>query len=258
MMSALGMEARAVRRVLRAFGEEGLNQLRLQPDSIAARGRAALLDVPVIVSGPGTGPAGQARVREAVMRLPDRVSVVIFAGLAGGLREEAAGADGVVVARRVVDEHGGEWRSGGASVDAADDSTVLGVDRIIATPAEKKRLGERTGAAAVDMESAAFARACGERGLEWVVVRAVSDSVNEHLPEEVASWIDDRGRSIMSRVVLDVARRPSLARAVWMAVKCTGPVLRSLGERAATLAEGAVVQQLGGDRVSESVGSSPP
>ncbi|MDQ3623020.1 MAG: hypothetical protein M3463_11095 [Verrucomicrobiota bacterium] len=52
----------------------------------------------------------------------------------------------------------------------------------VETVAAKAQLARETGAAAVDMETAAVARICGERGVPLLAVRVISDAADEPLP----------------------------------------------------------------------------
>ena len=93
-------------------------------------------------------------------------------GLAGALRD---GLDSgtVVDATRVVDVEGTVlWEGGPLGVPGAEPVTMLAAERVVDNPAERRRLHERTGADAADLESGPLARSGRLRG----VVRAVSDT----------------------------------------------------------------------------------
>jgi adenosylhomocysteine nucleosidase len=55
------------------------------------------------------------------------------------------------------------------------------VDRVVATPEEKRALGAG-GALAVDLESAQVARAATEAGVAWLALRAIVDDAHTALP----------------------------------------------------------------------------
>jgi adenosylhomocysteine nucleosidase len=58
---------------------------------------------------------------------------------------------------------------------------ILTSHRVLATGAEKRRAKERTGAIAVDMETAAIASEATARGLPFVAIRAVLDEVDDEI-----------------------------------------------------------------------------
>jgi hypothetical protein len=60
------------------------------------------------------------------------------------------------------------------------------------------------------MESAAFARVASARRWKWAVVRGISDTVDETLPEGIGDWVDDRGRLRIWAVVRAIIARPVL------------------------------------------------
>jgi adenosylhomocysteine nucleosidase len=125
--------------------------------------------------------ARRAGVRSALVGLGARNGVpegsVISFGLAGALRD---GLDpGTVVdATRIVDVEGTVlWESGPLGVPGAEAVTILAADAVVDDPAERRRLHERTGADAADLESGPLARSGRLRG----VLRAVSDTPSRPL-----------------------------------------------------------------------------
>ena len=98
-------------------------------------------------------------------------------GLAGALRDDLA-AGTVLDATRVVDGDGAVlWEGGPLGVSGAQKGTILAADAIVDDPGERRRLYERTGADAVDLESGPLARSGRLRG----VLRAVSDTPSQPL-----------------------------------------------------------------------------
>lgn len=58
----------------------------------------------------------------------------------------------------------------------------VATDRVLTQSSQKRILGERTGAVAVDMESGAIGQVAKQYGLPFLIVRSISDGVNEDLP----------------------------------------------------------------------------
>jgi hypothetical protein len=112
---------------------------------------------------------------------------VVSFGIAGSLSEDLP-VGTVIDATRVVDESGSVlWQGGPLGVLGAREGTILGASEIVDDPAERARLRARTGADAVDMESAIFARAGRLAGC----VRAVSDTPGRQLGPLVHAFRDD-------------------------------------------------------------------
>ena len=97
-------------------------------------------------------------------------------GVAGGLDGLDVGS--VIDATRIVAEDGTVlWEGPGLGIAGARQGTILALDRIADTPEERRRLHERTGADAVDMESGVLAATGRLDGC----VRAVSDTPERSL-----------------------------------------------------------------------------
>src|SRR5207253_1642126 len=78
-----------------------------------------------------------------------------------------------------------------------------------ADPAEKRGLADRTGADAVDMESAAIEGVCAARGVPFRAVRAVSDTVDTALSPELVRLLSG-GRVSPWKAAVALAGKPSL------------------------------------------------
>ncbi|MFM8872608.1 MAG: hypothetical protein ACKOJI_04510 [Phycisphaerales bacterium] len=138
---------------------------------------------------------------------PPEGATVVLAGVAGATSPIDAGH--AVAVGRVVDGRGGEWTP---PIGTATPRTArcLSVDEVLASTEAKDRAARNHGADLVDMESAAFARAASARGWRWAVVRGISDTVDETLPEGVGDWVDGHGRLRIWHVVRAILRRPTL------------------------------------------------
>jgi hypothetical protein len=79
---------------------------------------------------------------------------------------------------------------------------------VITTPTEKRRLADRTGAIAVDMETAGAARGAQAQGLPWLAVRAITDGVDDRLPLDFNTLTDVNGDVDRGRVLRATLTRP--------------------------------------------------
>ncbi len=82
------------------------------------------------------------------------------------------------------------------------------IDRVAVTAGEKRDLRESTGAAAVDMESAAIARKAAEWGVPFYAIRAVSDTALEDMPLDFNIYRDAAGRFSRTRIAMAAVARP--------------------------------------------------
>jgi adenosylhomocysteine nucleosidase len=109
----------------------------------------------------------------------------------------------------------GEVLRPGRIVNAGDGSSEIlgGADGVlvtfgsVASPAQKKSLRESFGARAVDMESAAVARAAEARGIAFEAVKVISDASDFKLPS-MEQFVDPKGRFSEWRFAFFVAVRP--------------------------------------------------
>jgi len=85
---------------------------------------------------------------------------------------------------------------------------VVSVDRVAFTAQEKCELRAATGAAVVEMESAAVAQKAREWNVPFGCVRVVSDAAGEDLPLDFNRYRDADGRFERTRIALAALGRP--------------------------------------------------
>jgi len=152
------------------------------------RGRFGNREIVLIESGPGCQ-----RAAKATHALIDayRPRLVVASGFAGGLDAKMRRHD-LIVADSLLDAQSGEialdpaafvpWL---AEVQNIHCGRLLTLDRIVRLRDEKRRVGDQHQALAVDMESFAVAKVCQERDVPVLVVRAISDAVDDELPPDI-------------------------------------------------------------------------
>lgn len=144
----------------------------------------------VVVVESGIGAAAAAAATDALIE-GHEPAWVISAGFAGGLAPTLQRND-VVLVNEIV-RPGAERLAIDVRVSPEAAARVPGlhlgrlvtVDRAVADPAEKRSLAAAHSALAVDMESWAVADVCRRRKVRCLVVRVVSDTVDDRLPQEV-------------------------------------------------------------------------
>ena len=87
---------------------------------------------------------------------------------------------------------------------------VLCVDEPLLTPADKARAHGRTGALAVDMESAAVAEVALQKGTPFFCLRVICDPAERGVERELLQGVDYRGNSRPFHLMAAVCRRPRL------------------------------------------------
>jgi adenosylhomocysteine nucleosidase len=80
---------------------------------------------------------------------------------------------------------------------------------ILASREERAALFHRTGATAVDMESASVALVAEESGVPLLVIRAITDTTQRGIPRALLNSIDEFGRLRLSRFLPGLTRHPA-------------------------------------------------
>jgi adenosylhomocysteine nucleosidase len=181
VVAALASEARALGHSMPRGGDPPLSEL-------AVLGEGSLLALSGI---------GRAAAAAAAQALVDAgVSALMTFGMAGGL-DPALRAGSVVIPRELISSDGARyaacrtWREQVAAAVSAlyavSDGNLLTSTHAIETPADKAAAFRRTGAAAVDMESAAVAEIAAKHNLPFIAVRVIVDTAADMLPRAVVA-----------------------------------------------------------------------
>lgn len=131
---------------------------------------------------------GRDRARQRIDQLlsqRDRPRVVVMAGYAGALRTGLTVGD-VIIAAEVVDEYGASWPTSWPGKRAG---RVVSAQQLVGDSRQKRELGKRLQADAVDMESAAVAEACSNSGVPFGSVRVISDDADTSLSPRLARML---------------------------------------------------------------------
>jgi adenosylhomocysteine nucleosidase len=186
---AFAREAAVFRRRLAGRTALGIDGLR------GFRGRLGSAEVVGVATGLGINRAADT-ARRALQSFA-AADLVIATGLAGALSEELQPGDLVLADRLLLDGDRPGLAPVTIEISPTDlarfkaalaarplrfaTGTILTAARILKDGAAKRDARARTGALAVDMESAAIAAEAHRRGLRFACVRAVLDTVDEEI-----------------------------------------------------------------------------
>jgi adenosylhomocysteine nucleosidase len=191
-----------------------------------------------LIAQPSGGVATQTTaIAESLLR--DGAAALISFGIAGALAPSLAPGD-LLVPRAVIDDRGvrfavdDTWRT--QIVDAlrgaglqAERRDLLGTSEAAASPARKAEFHRVTGAVAVDLESHLVAAVAARAGKPFLVLRAVSDSAVQVLPDAAVHGLAPSGKPALGRVLLSVARDPRQIPALIRLASDTRCALDALG-----------------------------
>jgi len=163
----------------------------------------------VVVCG-GIGPEAARRAAEAAV-VKYSPEVIISAGIAGALVPELRVGETIFPALIIDAQDGSRHETAIKTAPVAN--TPFGRTTVVSYPqiagvAQKQQLTKSYGAQAVDMESAAVARAAMTHNLRFVAIKSISDEYDFEMPE--MSQFVRNGQFQEKRFALHVALRPWL------------------------------------------------
>ena len=171
-------------------------------------------DITYAISGIGVKNAAKSLEPRFDTDLP--IGCLIVCGFCGGLLETAEPGS-LILADKVTTEK--ETFLPDVTLFAAAETlhlpdvkvqngTLVTVDKVVTTAAEKRGLAARTGAIAVDMETAGAVRVAQERGIPWLAVRAITDGLNDELPLDFNALANPDGSINRGRIIRATLAHP--------------------------------------------------
>lgn len=171
-----------------------------------------------IAAGPGVLVICRGGERCAAELLPITVrngcrSIISF-GVAGGLSPDLDPGD-CIVASTIIDYPALRptdplWSDKLLRmIPEARHGPIMGVNAVVADPAEKRRIHSATGAMAVDMESHLVARLAASHGLSFAAVRVIIDPADRAVPPAALLAMAPDGETDMSSMIWEILARPS-------------------------------------------------
>jgi adenosylhomocysteine nucleosidase len=196
-------------------------RLRDAPCGAELRGPALVLET-------GLGAATMERALAWLLGGPLRPSFVLSAGFSGGLCPGVRVGD-LVLADEVADTLGNRWPTTWAGVVPSNGrrGRLLTAPTLVASPEEKRRLGQAHGAVAVDLETAAVARLCHLHGVPFTCLRAIFDDWNTPLAPGLVDLLRE-GRVAPWRVLAALLRRGRLVGELWRLARQARSAARNL------------------------------
>ena len=143
----------------------------------------------LVANGPGP------RCVEEVLRQKMEVSGIINTGFCGALDPSLRIGDIVVWGDVPCHSH---FASG----------EISSSDHVVVTAEEKRRLREKTGAIAAEMEAGTVKKTADRWGVPFYCIRAVSDTADQDMPLDFNFYRDAEGRFSVPRIALAAIRRP--------------------------------------------------
>jgi adenosylhomocysteine nucleosidase len=189
-----------------------------EPIRKALRGRRS-----AAVLRTGMGPSAASA---ALSRLETEPGLIVSAGFAGALQEDLRAGD--LVAQQLTPCPSAAKALEKAAVGLGlvpRFGRILHADFVLATPEQKREAGARSGALAVDMESAAVAAWARQRGLPALALRVIFDERDRPLPRSSPSREDGLGLACWA--ALHPFSLPRLA-ALWPLQRRCAAVLSSV------------------------------
>jgi adenosylhomocysteine nucleosidase len=165
------------------------------------------------------------------------VDALISWGVAGSIESSLKSGD-LLLARKIINNTNSwtinpNWISNCQMQLASTSINTVNADiassnDMCASVNDKNNLSIKTGALAVDMESAAIAELASENNIDFLVVRAIADDADTNIPKAVLEHTDTLGRPDIVPFILSCISDPKQIKELWKLAKCYKQALNTL------------------------------
>jgi len=175
----------------------------------------------VVLAATGDGLRRAARGAAALCDV-HRPRAFVGMGVAGALTDELTPFD-ILVARRVIDASSeapapdGELSARALALPGSREAALVTARGPVVSRGAREALAAssgETGPAAVDMESAAWAREASDRRIPYAILRVISDGAADELPGYLSECMDSNGSIRRSSVALRALTQPGSIRSL--------------------------------------------
>jgi len=175
----------------------------------------------IVVAETGVGARSAAKATEDVIAV-HKPQWIVSAGFAGALADDLRRGH-ILMADQLMDLRDNKFSVGFRMDREAIEASralhvgrLLSVDGLIRTPDEKRKLAERYGSVACDMETMAVATACRREKVRFLSVRVITDTVDDRLPVEVERLVDQKSiAGKLGAATGAVFKRPACVKDMW-------------------------------------------
>ncbi len=166
----------------------------------------------LLANGPGPKLAGDA---VEIAKGREELTGLVSTGFCGALDPALQPLDIVVTTALVSSVPNGDFegalpRSLPGACGSVRSGTLLSMDRVASTSAEKSELFKTTGAAAIEMEAAGVAQKAQEYNLPFYCIRVVTDTATESFPLDFNRMRSPDGHFSRTRIVAAALARPTV------------------------------------------------
>jgi adenosylhomocysteine nucleosidase len=166
--------------------------------------------------------------RQALELINSGVTTLMSFGIAGALSPNLKPGSRVVATEILTDFGAYPAVAGSAGIVKGHSGSIYGSWTIVSSPAEKAEIFARTGALAVDMESAPIAKVAMEHAIPFVALRVIADPADDGLPPAALLPLTPSGRPRILAVLWSVLTNPGQIPALIRTARQTSAALKSL------------------------------